>query len=215
MISDQQLRLDIVSHLSADPCLDDSGIQVAVNDGVVTLGGHVPSFAEKWTAERLTKNLAGVRALANDIEVKPLVLRSDAEIAAAALDALQNHVAVPAANLKVIVRNGWLSLEGHVPFWHQSDAAERAVRGLWGVKGVINTIVIRPTVDGSDISNQIRAAFSRRADFDPSKVHVAVNDRTVRLTGEVHSWREREEAENAARATAGVSQVQNDLSLSI
>ena len=215
MKTDNELRADVEAELEWDPSLDNRGILIAVKDGIVTLGGHVPSYADKWGAEKAAKSVAGVRAIANDIEVKPATARSDQEIAAAALNALRANVSVPASDIKVVVADGWITLEGQVALWHQRNAAEEAVRSLWGVKGINNSVEIRPQVSAGDIWSKIHAAFTRHADLDADKVQVVVRDDTVTLTGQVHSWHEREDAENAAWSAPGVKRVQNDLSMAL
>jgi len=215
MKTDSEIRAGVEAELAWDPSLDNRGILVAVKDGVVTLGGHVPAYADKWGAEKATKTIAGVRAVANEIDVKPATPRTDQEIAAAALNALKANVSVPASDIKVLVSDGWITLEGRVKFWHQRNAAEQAVRSLWGVKGINDAIEIHPQVDAGDIRSKIHTAFKRHADLDADKVTVTVKDDIVTLTGEVHSWHEREDAENAAWAAPGVRRVKNDLSLSV
>jgi osmotically-inducible protein OsmY len=215
MKTDIQLRTDVEAELKWDPSLDDRGIVVAAKDGIVTLAGTVPSYSDRWAAEKATKGISGVRAIANDIEVKPISTRTDQEIAAAAVNALKAHVSVPASDLKVIVSGGWLTLEGKAALWYQKNAAETAVRSLWGVKGISNNIQIQPPADAGDIRGKIHEAFKRHADLDAGKVNVSVLDGTVTLTGEVHSWHEREDAERAAWAAPGVSRVKNDLSMAV
>jgi osmotically-inducible protein OsmY len=215
MKTDSALRADVEAELEWNPSFDHRGILVAVKDGVVMLGGHVSAYVDKWRAEKAAKTVAGVRAVANEIDVKPATPRSDQEIAAAALNALEASVAVPASDMKVLVSDGWITLEGKVALWHQSNAAEEAVRSLWGVKGISNRIEIRPQVHAGDIWSKIHAAFKRHADLDADKVTVTVQGDTVTLTGEVHSWHERADAENAAWAAPGIRRVKNDLSLSL
>jgi osmotically-inducible protein OsmY len=183
-----------------DPSLDNRGILVAVKDGVVTLGGHVPAYADKWGAEKATKNVAGVRAVANEIDVKPATPHSDQEIAAAALNALKANVSVPASDIKVLVSDGWITLEGKVKFWHQRNAAEEAVRSLWGVRASTtpSKSIRRSTPETSGARS---TAFKRHADLDADKVTVTVRDDTVTLTGEVPLARARGRGE--CRGCAG------------
>lgn len=215
MKTDSKLRADVEAELAWDARIDNREILVAVKDGVVTLGGHAPTYVDKWGAERAAKNVVGVLAVANEIDVKPPLVRSDQEIAAATLNALKANVSVPASDIKVVVADGWVTLDGKVAHWHQRKAAEDAVQSLWGVKGINNAIEIRPQVNADDIWNKVHAAFVRHADVDADKVTVIVKDDTVTLTGEVHSWHERDDAENAAWATPGVRNVKNNLSLSV
>jgi len=215
MKSDTQLLADVRAELEWDASINDRNIVVGVKDGVVTLAGSVDNYSNKWSAERITKNVAGVRAVANDLEVKldATAKRSDGEIAATALQALQSNVAIPAADIKVLVRNGWITLEGKVGKWYQKKAAEQAVRHLWGVVGFTNDIEIRPTVQLGDVKGHIRSSFKRHADLDADKVKVELTDDGVILTGEVSSYQERESAEVAAWSAQGVSRVQNMLSV--
>lgn len=215
MKTDEQLKKDVQAELNWDPSINDSGIVVSAKDGVVTLAGHVPFYADKVFAEKATKTVAGVRGVANDIEVKPNMAhqRPDTDIAESAVNALNASVAVPANDVKVIVRDGWIVLEGKVSFQYQRAAAESAVRTLWGVKGVTNSITLTPTVNATDIRGKIHRAYQRHAALDANKVQIDVAGSTVTLSGEVHSWHEKDDAENAAWAAPGVKSVHNNLSV--
>lgn len=215
MKTDSQLMSDVQAALDWDPGFDNRGIVVAVKDSVVTLAGYVSSYADKWAAEKAAKNVAGVRALANDIEVKlgTAAQRPDKDIAEAAANALRSNVSVPASDIKAIVNDGWITLEGKVSLWYQKNAAENAVRNLWGVKGIINNIEIKPQVRAGDVKSKIQQAFHRHATLDANKVNVAVTDGSVTLTGEVSTWYEHDEAAQAAWAAPGVMRVQNMLSV--
>jgi len=212
MKTDTQLRSDVEAELKWDPSLDERGIIVGARNGVVTLAGQVPSYADKWTAERVAKRIASVHAIANELEVKPTVIRTDQEIAVSALDALKSSVSVP-PGVTVVVRSGWLTLEGKAAFWFQKNAAEIAVRSLWGVRGISNEIQIEPQPDAANIRSEIHAAFERHAAVEADKIGVNVLDGVVTLSGHVHSWHEREDAENAVWAVRGVTGVNNNLSL--
>jgi osmotically-inducible protein OsmY len=176
----------------------------------------VPAYADKWGAERATKSIAGVRAIVNEIDVRPGDPWSDEEIAAAARAALEANALVP-AGIKVTVCSGWVTLVGRALRWHPKNAAEHVVRTLKGVRGVSNQIEIQcdPRVDASEIRNTICAAFARHANVDADRVIVSVIGDAVTLSGEVRSWHEREEAEVAAWAAPGVRRVNNELVLSI
>jgi osmotically-inducible protein OsmY len=214
MKSDTQLLADVQAELDWDPSLDNRDIVVAVKDGVVTLAGHVSAYADKWGAEKAAKVVAGVRAIANEIEVKPgKAQRPDQETATMAANALKSNVAVPASDIKVIVNDGWITLEGKVVFWYQRNAAENAVRSLWGIKGVSNNIELKPQAKAGDVKAKIQQAFQRHAALDANKVNVGVINGEITLTGDVSSWSERDEAENAAWAAPGVTRVQNQLSV--
>jgi osmotically-inducible protein OsmY len=215
MKTDEQLKRDVQAELNWDPSINDKGIVVSTKDGVVTLAGYVPFYADKVFAEKATKSVAGVRGVANDIEVKPNMAhqRPDAAIAEAAVNALKGNAAVPADDVKVVVRDGWITLEGNASFRYQKTAAESAVRTLWGVKGVTDSISITPTVNATDIHGKIHSAYQRHAAVDANKVKIDVLGSTVTLSGEVHSWHEKDDAENAAWAAPGVKSVRNNLSV--
>jgi osmotically-inducible protein OsmY len=217
MKSDSQLLADVQAELDWDPSFDDRGIVVAAKDGVVTLAGSVHSYADKWSAENAAKSVAGVRAVANDIEVKLNVeaQRTDRDIAEAAVSALRSNVTVPGDDIKVIVNEGCVTLEGKVAMWYQKNAAENAVRNLWGVRAVRNHIEIKTKVHAGDIRGKIHQSFKRHADKDADKIQIAVADGTVTLSGVVSTWREREDAESAAWAAPGVAHVKNLLSVHV
>lgn len=215
MKADSELLADVQAELDWVPSFDARGIVVAARDGVVTLAGYVSSYDAKWAAEDAAKRIAGVRAIANDIEVnlKPAAQRTDREVAEAAVSALQANVAVPVDAIKIIVNEGCVTLEGKVTMWHEKNAAENAVRNLWGVRSVRNHIEIKPRAYAGDIRGQIRQTFKRHVDVDADNIQIAVTDGTVTLDGEVTSWREREDAETAAWSAPGVMHVKNRLSV--
>lgn len=215
MKSDTQLQKDVVDELRWDPSVSEKEIAVAVKDGVVTLGGYVHSFAQKRAAEHAVSRVAGVKAVAEDIQVKlpTSLLRSDTEIAHAAINALKWDVEVPDDLIKTKVENGWITLEGAVEFFFQKIAAERCVRFLNGVKGVTNLVSVKPSVATTKVSQNIEAALKRRAEVDAARITVATSDGKVTLRGSVHSWLELKEAENAAWATPGVWSVDDRLAV--
>lgn len=217
MKSDLTLQHDVLEELEWEPSIDSAQITVTAKDGVVTLAGYVPRYAEKIEAELIAKLVAGVRAVANDIQVRlPGELqRNDAEIVAAALTALNWHTSVPREKVTVTVRNGWVTLEGEVDWQFQRRAARDAVAFLAGVKGVINDIVLTARQNGHDIKSEIEAAFKRNAEVDAQRVHVETHNSTVKLLGEVATWAERAEAERVAWAAAGVTDVENDLTVTV
>jgi osmotically-inducible protein OsmY len=182
---------------------------------VVTLTGSVATYAEKMTAEQVTKRVYAVKAVANDIEVKMpgISQRTDADIAAAALSALKWDAAVPDDRIKVTVRGGWLTLEGTVEWQYQREAAERDVRSLLGVTGVTNQITVKSRVKPGDVKQNIEAAFRRNAEVDARRVRVEAHDGKVILHGNVRSWAEREQAQQGAWAAPGVSEVENRLTV--
>lgn len=213
MKTDMDLRRDVEAEIEWDPRFDASDIGVGVRDGVVTLTGKVTSYAERNAVEEATQTVAGVRAIANEIEIDlhDSAKRDDAELAADALVALKSHILVPVDDIKVIVRSGWITLEGEVSLRFQADAAAKAVQNLWGVKGVINNIGLKvpPLTTTTDVKAKIEEAFRRHAQLDADTIRVSLDDGTLVLSGEVHTLRERNDAEAAAWAAPGVTKVDN------
>lgn len=213
--TDLQLRHDVEAELDWDARLDSRQIGVAVKEGVVALSGHVSSYAERRAAEEAAQSVAGVRAVANDIvvELPSAFCRTDAELAEAALKNLQMNVAVPSSRIKIVVRNGWITLDGEVPLWHQKNAAESALASLPGVKGISNNLSITARASVSEVQDKIEQAFRRRALLDARDITVRADEGTVTLEGQVHSWPERQLAEIAAWQAPGVSQVIDNLNV--
>ncbi len=217
MKSDKDLQHDVMEDLRWDPSIDASKIGVAASDGVVTLTGAVPSYFQKQAAERISKRVVGVRAVANDIEVQlpSAVEKSDAGIAITALNALTWSSSVPDETIKVSVSKGWVTLEGKVEWNYQREAAEKAVEELIGVKGVTNRICVSPHIKSREVKHEIKAALHRYAELESRNIEVEATDSTVTLRGSVRSWAERKEAENAAWMAPGVTQVKNEIVVSV
>ena len=216
MKTDRQIRDEVEAELDWDPSFDSRQVGVAVKDGIVTLSGHVNAFPDRWAAQKAAQSVADVKAIANEIQVMlPFdVKRSDTEIAEAALNAIKSNESIPAAHLKLTVREGWLTVEGHVNWRYQSNAVDTAVRAVYGVKGVDNLIAIKPlaaNVSASSVKTKIESAFQRHAHRDAKKIRVTVDDGVVTLEGEVPNWQEREDAQSAAWAAPGISRVDDRL----
>jgi osmotically-inducible protein OsmY len=217
MKSDSQLQRDLIDEMHWDPQLSKSEIGIAVRDGVVTLSGTVHSFAQKLAAERAAERVSGVKAIADDliVQLDGFGKRSDTDIAHAAVNALKWDSEVPEEDITIKVDNGWITLDGRVPWRFQSDAAERAVRYLIGVKGVTNMIRVQPSVSTASVKSRIEDALKRSAQLDAQRISVQAADGKITLNGTVRSWAERRDAERAAWAAPGVTQVEDRLVIAV
>ena len=214
---DSDIKRDVEDELRWDPDIDATDIGVAAHNGVVTLSGFVRSYAQKTQAERDAKRVAGVVGVANDIEVRLPVLdqRPDPEVARDAVNALKAELPFSSENIKVVVRDGWLTLEGTVEWNYARERAENSVKRVRGVKGVMNAITLKPKVAPQEIRRKIEDALRRSAEIDASRITVETNGSEVILRGTVKSWAEREEAERAAWAAPGVARVDNRITISV
>ena len=213
MKTDSQLHKDVLDALTFEPSLDAANIGIAVKDGVVTLTGEVASHAERWTAERVAKRVAGVRGFVEDIQVNlpEKHQRTDTQIAQAVLSTLKWDINVPHEALQVKVEEGWVTLTGSVDWQYQKNHAESAARFLTGVRGVTNIIQVKPHIMPKDVQAKIEQAFDRQTYIDASRIWVEVSGGKVTLRGNVASYAERDEAEEAAWSAAGVTEVKNEI----
>jgi osmotically-inducible protein OsmY len=216
MRSDREIERDVREELNWDPDLDAEDIAISVKDGVVTLAGFTKSYSDRLEAEHAAKRVAGVHAIANDIEVRlpSIDQRPDPDIARDAIASLKAQLPISHENIKVIVKDGWLTLEGTVEWQYQKTTAENAVRKVKGVKGVTNVMSLKPKVEPTDIQRRIQEAFKRNAEVDANRITVETHGSEVILKGTVRSWIEREEAERVAWSAPGITRVEDRIVVS-
>ncbi len=210
-MGDKLLRQEIIDELDFDPSVQSAHIGVAVEDGVVTLTGHVSSYAEKVAAERAVQRVKGVRAIAEEIEIRyPNDSRTaDDQIAKRALDIIAWDTRLPSGRITVKVQDGWVTLSGNVDWNFQKTDAERAVRRLSGVVGISNAITLKPRVAVDDVKSRIEKALKRSAELDAGTIRVRAEGGKVVLEGKVKAWHERDLAERTAWAAPGVTAVED------
>jgi osmotically-inducible protein OsmY len=213
-MSDAGLKFLVEEELEFEPAVNAAHIGVAVRNGVVTLTGHVASYAEKVAAEQATQRVRGVKAIAEEIEVRYPYdgKRSDDEIAKRAVSVLDWNINVP-STVKVKVERGWVTLSGAADWQYQREAAEASMRKLDGVVGVTNTIALKDRPKASDVKKKIEDALKRNAALDAASIQVTVANDKVSLSGRVHSWQERRIAEQAAWSAPGVKSVDDSISV--
>jgi osmotically-inducible protein OsmY len=218
MKTDEELRKDVMEEIKWDPELKSvaTEIGVAVKDGVVTLSGEVNTYWKKLSAEKAAQRVLGVKVVASDVEVKvgSLGKRSDTDVAEAVRNALRWNSAVNEEEIKVKVDNGWVYLDGKVDYEFEKRYAQSCVEDLVGVRGVTNSIGLKPKpIDTNDLHRKISAAYHRNATIDSAAVQIEAVGTKVTLRGKVKSWAEKKEAENVAWAAPGVMSVKNELEI--
>ena len=216
MRSDEDIKRDVEAELRWDQDIDATDIGIAVKNGVVTLTGFVRSYMQKYHAERDVKRVAGVLAVANDLEVRLPAIhqKPDPEIAREVAKEIESELPYSHKLVKAVVSNAWVTLEGDVEWNYQKDRAEAAARRVKGVKGITNFLMIKPKIEAQDVKRKIEDAFKRSAEIDAGRITVEANGSEVVLKGTVRSWAEREEAERAAWLAPGVRKVDNRITVS-
>ena len=208
-MDDLTLRQNLLDELEFEPSIDAAEIGVAVENGTVTLTGHVPTYAQRQKAEEIARRINGVRAIAQEIEVRPAGthVTADDEIAKRIVQRLDWNTSIPAGNVKAKVDKGWVTLTGQVEWYYQKDLAADEIRHLTGVIGVTNEITIKQTVSSTDVRKRIEDALKRDAEVEAKAIRVGVSGNKVTLEGKVRTWAERQAAERAAWSTRGVANV--------
>ena len=213
MKTDLEIQKNVMEELRWDPILNASEIGVAVKNGIVTLSGTIDSYFKKEEAENAAKRVAGVRAVATDIEVSSLISqgKSDTEIAREIGEALKYNSAVKEDKIKIKVDNGWVTLEGQVNWEYEKIAVRTAVKNIAGIKGMANLIRIKPTATSKDLQKKIQSAFQRHASLDAQRIRVTIEGNKAILSGKVRSWIEKSDAEDVTWRAPGITSVENQL----
>jgi osmotically-inducible protein OsmY len=213
--TDEEIQQDVMAELKWDARIQPNEIGVSVKDGIVTLTGWVDSYLKKWSAEDVAHKVAGVKAVANDLEVKLATERTDPDIAQQAIHALEWDAFVPSDKVQVTVSKGWITLRGEVEWQYQKEDAERVVRRLTGVKGVTNLITVSPRTTASELKKKIEDALVRNAELDANRITVEIQGSKAILRGTVRAWAEKEEAERVAWSAPGITSVDNRITLEV
>jgi osmotically-inducible protein OsmY len=213
MKTDADLKRDVQAELAWDPAVRSTQVGVAVKDGVVTLTGHLETYAEKYAAERALRRVSGVKAIALELDVRlsPEHRRSDTDIATAAEQALKWNTLVPVDQIRITVDKGWITLQGEVEWDYQRRSVEKAIRPLMGVVGISNEIAIKPKVTPTDLQARIADALKRQVEREVKHLDIKVDGSTVTLRGSVNSWHERDAAQGIVWSAPGVRAVINEL----
>ena len=213
MKTDADLKRDVSAELAWDPAVRSTAIGVAVKEGVVTLTGHIDTFAEKHAVSRAVQRVAGVKAVALELDVRlsPDHKRTDTDIATSAEHALKWNTSIPVDAIRLTVDHGWVTLRGELEWDYQRRSVEKAIRPLIGVVGITNEIKLRARPQASDLARNIESALLRQAIREARQIHVDIDGSTVKLTGTVHSWHERAAAQGVAWSAPGVYSVVNEL----
>ncbi|HVW07433.1 MAG TPA: BON domain-containing protein [Bryobacteraceae bacterium] len=209
----EHLRDDVIRQIEWDPRITSKNIAVSVTGKIVMLNGYAPTFAEKYAAEKAAQSVYGVEAVTNDIEVQPENKRVDPDIARDVVHAMKISVMVPDEKIKAVVSHGFVTLNGSVEWNYQKEAAESCARDVAGVRGVINSIQVKPQITAHVVSGKIEDALRRNAELDARRIAVSAVDGKVFLSGSVRSWFERQEAERAAWAAPGVTDVVDNIAV--
>lgn len=215
-MSDMALRQNIIDELEFEPSIDAADIGIAVDSGVVTLTGHVPSYFQKIEVENVVSRVRGVRGIAQEIEVRPFGTNTtaDDEVAKRALNSIDWNTTVPNDAVQAKVTKGWVTLSGKVEWQYQKIAALDAVKRLTGVIGVSNNIEVKPRVSSFDVKKRIEDALKRTAEVEANGITVLVADGKVTLEGHVNAWPERSAVERAAWSAPGVKAVVDHIRVS-
>jgi osmotically-inducible protein OsmY len=213
MKSDIEIQKDVIEQLKWEPFLNAAQIGVAVKNGIVTLSGQVDAYSKKILAEKTTKKVAGVKAIAEDIQVgiSPVYKKTDTEIAEAVVNALKWHTMIPDEKIKVSVEDGNVKLEGDVEWEYQRNQAKTAIENLTGVRFVTNLVAVKPKITPYELQQKINSSFQRSANIDSARITAEVLGSKVTLRGKVRSFSEKEDAENAVWSAPGVVSVENKL----